>query len=236
MAGNQKNFSQKMSDQHRVQKFNQSDGETSQDLSGSSANSFNQGYQNGLNLDDLKTMFKSAIDPEVVEMIWQDSNRNCDIALGFLTEMSPKAVPIAATLKSNSWANVLGGPDTSKPFTVNQGVKPKSSNKIIHPAVETIKNRLNSEKILIIMRGVPGSGKSFLARQLRGHGVVLSTDDFFINFQGEYVFDRYRLQEAHEWNQRRADERLRDGTNPVVIDNTNLEIWEMQPYVVMALR
>lgn len=44
------------------------------------------------------------------------------------------------------------------------------------------------------------------------------------------------LSEAHEWNRKRAERALRAGSNPVVIDNTNLESWEMQPYVFMALR
>lgn len=212
--------------------------ETSQDSStGLTTNSFYQTPQNGLSLEDLKTMFKADIEAEVVEMIWQDCNENCDTALGFLTEMSPRAVPVAAAVKtSSSWSNVLNA-DTSKPFTVNQGVKPKANIKTKHWVVDEIKKRINNnEKILIIMRGVPGAGKSYLARQLRGNGVVLSTDDFFINYQGQYVFDRYRLSEAHEWNQKRADQKVRVGTNPVVIDNTNLEVWEMQPYVTMALR
>lgn len=224
-----------MADQQRFERSN-SEENSQQDHSSTAANSFYQTPQNGLSLEDLKTMFKD-IDAEVVEMIWQDCNGSCDTALGFLAEMNPRSVPIAAAVKTSSWSNVLGA-DTSKQFTVNLGAKPKSNIKTNkHWAVDAIKERINNnEKILIIMRGVPGTGKSYLARQLRGNGVVLSTDDFFINYQGQYVFDRYRLPEAHEWNQKRADQKVRAGTNPVVIDNTNLEVWEMQPYVMMALR
>ena len=41
------------------------------------------------------------------------------------------------------------------------------------------------ERTLILMRGVPGSGKSTKAKLLAGNkGVVYSTDDFFINKHG----------------------------------------------------
>ena len=230
MAGNQNNSFQRLSDEEQ----SQGDG-TSNDRPSSSINPSNPMPK--LSLDDLKEIFKSAIDPEVVEMIWQDSNESGDVALTYLTEMSPKSVPIAAAVKTNSWSSILGA-DTSKQFTcVNQGVKPKSIIKEKHWAVDNIQKRINDqEKVVIIMRGVPGCGKSYLAHQLQGNGVVLSTDDYFINYQGQYIFDRNQLHLAHDWNQNRADKEMKSGTNPVVIDNTNLEAWEMQPYVTMALR
>ena len=50
-------------------------------------------------------------------------------------------------------------------------------------------------KRLVLMRGLPGSGKSTLARGLGG--LILSTDDFFVDAHGNYVFDIGRLDEAH---------------------------------------
>ena len=51
------------------------------------------------------------------------------------------------------------------------------------------------------MRGLPGSGKSTLARQLlennNGHGIILSTDDFFINSENKYEFDPSKIGNAH---------------------------------------
>ncbi|CAN8006586.1 unnamed protein product [Ixodes hexagonus] len=94
----------------------------------------------------------------------------------------------------------------------------------------------NGEQVLVLIRGLPGSGKSTLAEKLRGrNGVVLSADHFFYR-KGVYVFDRMRLSEAHEWNKRRASRAIQDGRSPVVIDNTNVEVWEMMPYVALALR
>ncbi len=71
-----------------------------------------------------------------------------------------------------------------------------------------------------------------------GGGAVLSTDDFFVDpgGGGVYVFEPRELPRAHEWNQRRAAQATQRGLNPVVIDNTNLEAWEVRPYVQTALR
>lgn len=95
-------------------------------------------------------------------------------------------------------------------------------------------------RILILMRGVSGSGKSYLARKIIDITIgsddaiykrhIFSTDDYFI-IEGRYCYDRFRLSEAHEWNKYRVQIALRDGVSPVIVDNTNLEIWEPQPYV-----
>ncbi|XP_030596469.1 NEDD4-binding protein 2 [Archocentrus centrarchus] len=93
-------------------------------------------------------------------------------------------------------------------------------------------------KVLVLLRGAPGSGKSTLARTLLEHnpgGAVLSTDDYFTR-NGEYQFDPTALGEAHEWNHKRAKEAFEKGTNPIIIDNTNMQGWEMKPYVAQALK
>uniref|UniRef100_A0A8C7YJS5 NEDD4 binding protein 2 n=1 Tax=Oryzias sinensis TaxID=183150 RepID=A0A8C7YJS5_9TELE len=66
-------------------------------------------------------------------------------------------------------------------------------------------------------------------------GAILSTDDYFLR-NGEYRFDPTVLGEAHEWNHKRAKEAFERGTNPIIIDNTNMQGWEMKPYVAQALK
>ncbi|XP_072932623.1 uncharacterized protein [Epargyreus clarus] len=92
-------------------------------------------------------------------------------------------------------------------------------------------------RTLIIMRGAPGSGKSYLARQILeitiGSKVeqqhIFSTDDYFM-MGGNYRYDKTRLQDAHIWNQRKVFDALDKGISPVIIDNTNVEYWEIEPY------
>ncbi|MGH0167599.1 UNVERIFIED_CONTAM: hypothetical protein FKN15_004857 [Acipenser sinensis] len=93
-------------------------------------------------------------------------------------------------------------------------------------------------KVLVLLRGAPGSGKSTLARNLLEQnptGVILSTDDYFL-CDGHYQYDRSALGEAHEWTQKRAKETFKQGLSPIIIDNTNIQGWEMKPYVALALQ
>ncbi|KAG0708058.1 NEDD4-binding protein 2-like 1 [Chionoecetes opilio] len=96
---------------------------------------------------------------------------------------------------------------------------------------------LRGRRLLVVMRGLPGSGKTTLAREVKGpNGVVLSTDDFFCDKHGQYLYDASRIGEAHQWNKHRTIKRLKQGKTPILIDNTNLEVWEMKPYFQLALQ
>lgn len=95
---------------------------------------------------------------------------------------------------------------------------------------------------MIIMRGLPGSGKSYKAKLLahignaeRGYVTpILSTDQYFVA-GGFYVFDRDKLGHAHQWNQWRAEQLCRVGKN-LIIDNTNTTWCEIKPYVEIAIK
>ncbi|KAK6975748.1 NEDD4-binding protein 2 [Biomphalaria glabrata] len=100
-----------------------------------------------------------------------------------------------------------------------------------------------SEKhpVLVIIRGLPGSGKSYLARLLMekaskmgSQGVILSTDDFFMK-QDVYVYNKSDLGTAHDWNKQRALTYVKEGISPIIIDNTNTTLWEFLPYAELAL-
>ena len=90
-------------------------------------------------------------------------------------------------------------------------------------------------RVLVVLRGLPGSGKSSLAARLlrlAGIGQTFSTDDFFVQLGR---FQPERLSEAHGWNQGRAQTALRAGEQLVVIDNTHTMAWEMRPYITMGV-
>jgi predicted kinase len=95
---------------------------------------------------------------------------------------------------------------------------------------------MNPTRKLVIMRGLPGSGKTTLARQIAriNNGVVFSTDDFFVD-GGEYRFDPSRIKDAHAWNLDRTSRALESSVaDTVIVDNTSTQRWESAPYVEFA--
>lgn len=94
---------------------------------------------------------------------------------------------------------------------------------------------------LIIVRGVPGSGKTTFANQCAAtyreagmSSVVLSADDWMVNDEGEYAFDHKRLPEVHSACQRMANMQMMVGTKVIFVANTFVRKWEMEPYLVLA--
>lgn len=104
---------------------------------------------------------------------------------------------------------------------------------------DIIKNIRNAYRILILMRGPSGSGKSNLAKQIIDQtmgGVypyyIFSADDYFHDEeQQRYIYNRNELQEAHKVNRAKVVHRMREGWSPIIVDNTNIRLWEMLPYV-----
>ena len=100
------------------------------------------------------------------------------------------------------------------------------------------------DKVLIIMRGISGSGKSTKAKSLVSEGVIHSTDalieatgdyrDFFEEMNKTKNF--INLSRMHSKNLANAKKSMDEGISPVVIDNTNLKANEAKAYVVHALK
>lgn len=92
------------------------------------------------------------------------------------------------------------------------------------------------DRLVVILRGLPGSGKSTAARRLfganRGSPVVCSADDFFVDSSGNYNFDATKLSEAHDECFRKFRDALRRGAPYVVVDNTNTTWREYERYIV----
>ena len=66
----------------------------------------------------------------------------------------------------------------------------------------TLKKKKTMNKNLYLLRGIPGAGKSTLAKQLGDSH--FETDGFFM-VDGEYKFDPTKLREAHQWCQSQVE-------------------------------
>jgi predicted kinase len=86
------------------------------------------------------------------------------------------------------------------------------------------------EKELILLRGLPGSGKSTFAKRICNQHV--EADEFFV-VNGVYQFDPTKLKQAHEWCRNKAQEWMKKGYN-VVVSNTFTQEWEMDAYYWLA--
>ena len=115
---------------------------------------------------------------------------------------------------------------------------------------------------LVLVRGLPGSGKTSIARALingaklelvaefggddapiHNNFTMCAADDFFYSggvcgdgtiHYGPYEFDPDKLRDAHDECQRKAFGAMSDGHALVVVHNTFTTMWEMTPYLSVA--
>ncbi len=88
------------------------------------------------------------------------------------------------------------------------------------------------EKMIYLVRGIPGSGKSTFAKTLGGEHY--EADMFFIDGNGEYKFDGSKIKLAHEWCQDMVYMDMIKEIPKIVVSNTFTQEWEMRPYFEMA--
>jgi predicted kinase len=91
-------------------------------------------------------------------------------------------------------------------------------------------------KQLILLRGLPGSGKSTFAKSLGG--IHIEADQYFMD-NGVYKFDATQLKNAHNYCQ--SQTRAWMGHNgeqisvdKIVVSNIFTQSWEMEAYFEMA--
>jgi predicted kinase len=126
---------------------------------------------------------------------------------------------------------------------VRRGIREKLREGIMNKNILNVDiTRPNQE--LVIMRGIPSSGKSTKAKTLVGEGIIHSTDDL-IEATGDYNGHFARMVESKDWsahskmhfkNFLNAKASMETGITPVVIDNTNIKANEAKKYVESALR
>ncbi|NXS31905.1 N4BP2 protein, partial [Pomatostomus ruficeps] len=148
--------------------------------------------------------------------------------------ISEKGLFLSSPVVSNAWDSnpslkVWGNQDRNSKLNLSQAQQPRVCH-MMRKKMHLI------GQVLVLLRGVPGSGKSYLARNLledNPGGIILSTDDYFYK-NGQYYYDPDCLGEAHDWNRKRAKEAFEMRISPIIIDNTNIQAWEMKPYVTLA--
>jgi predicted kinase len=86
-------------------------------------------------------------------------------------------------------------------------------------------------KKVIILRGIPGSGKSTISSKY--NGVICSADHFFEK-SGTYIFDREKLGEAHLECMKKFINLCISGEKNIIVDNTNHQLVDLVPYLSVA--
>jgi tRNA uridine 5-carbamoylmethylation protein Kti12 len=85
---------------------------------------------------------------------------------------------------------------------------------------------------VIILSGIPGSGKSYLARKKMKFRQICSADDSMYE-DGVYKFSPEKLGPAHKACMCKFLDALKE-EKCVIVDNTNIEAWEISPYLSVA--
>jgi predicted kinase len=88
------------------------------------------------------------------------------------------------------------------------------------------------EKILYIVRGIPGSGKTTFAKQLTSN--VFEADHYFYDNDGNYNFIASEIKEAHIECQQFVGYAMESGILKIAVSNTFTQEWEMEPYFELA--
>ena len=91
-------------------------------------------------------------------------------------------------------------------------------------------------KTLFLLRGLPGAGKSTLAKSI---GAVYFEADMFFMEGNEYKFDATKLKDAHAWCQNQTRIAMKNanagiGDTRIAVANTFTQEWEMKAYYDLA--
>ena len=101
-------------------------------------------------------------------------------------------------------------------------------------------NVYQGRELVVMMRGLPGSGKSYYAKQLIAslpeyvNSCIVSADDYFVDAAGNYQWNGSKIHDAHHTCFDMFLRALWDRIDVIVVDNTNIRLDEMQPYVMVT--
>ena len=115
---------------------------------------------------------------------------------------------------------------------------------------EDLSKSKSKKRVLYIMRGPPGCGKTTWCRRtlekimglenkfLDEHpklalSHILSADNYYMN-RGKYYFNASKLPEYHKYNFIRTEGSMILNLEPIFVDNSNTRVWEFSKYVRLA--
>lgn len=98
---------------------------------------------------------------------------------------------------------------------------------------------------VVILGGIPGSGKSYTANIIREHFektlapegktiTTVSADHFFEDKDGNYNFKPKLLGRAHAQCMSRFKDAIKEQVDMIIVDNTNTQKWEWEKYASLA--
>jgi len=96
-------------------------------------------------------------------------------------------------------------------------------------------------KVLILLRGLPGAGKSTFANHIWNDYAICEADKYFVDEEtGTYLFNARDLPKAHNWCKFQVETRMKDNQNnpqfypEIVVSNTFTQEWEFKDYYELA--
>lgn len=92
-----------------------------------------------------------------------------------------------------------------------------------------------SKQFILVIRGIPGSGKTTLATKLQrllGYPELVSADDYFTKGE-DYNFVQSKLSSAHAYATAKMDHAMFHERS-VILHNTSTRAWELQQVTVLA--
>jgi uridine kinase len=93
------------------------------------------------------------------------------------------------------------------------------------------------QNALILLRGLPGSGKTTLAKLLSENNTypVFSVDDYFTDeVTGEYIFSFQNNHLAYKQCEALTKDAMQQNISKVFLHNTFTMDWELEPYFILA--